>query len=232
MQLWAMAFKKEPTYRVVVDTYNILRMEGHPFPEMQEQSDAMFVAERPPEWKEGRACFACRTPFSLTVRRHHCRNCGQIFCQQCSSKECAIPKFGIEKMVRVCDQCYDIVQRGGGGGGGGGGANDASRSTENEDTRNMSDLELMQRLAMQVCCQGLAMNIQEWFLGQPLCLGANVQCSNVLWSSSHSQNSSLSPEEEVARALAAGKIDAEPPKANRPSAEEEARRKVGSDQMV
>ena len=53
---------------------------------------------------------AGRSRFTLTNRKHHCRCCGQLFCQKCSSKKSTIPKFGIEKPVRVCDNCYSILQ--------------------------------------------------------------------------------------------------------------------------
>jgi len=39
------------------------------------------------------------------------RNCGQVFCGQCSGKFSIIPKFGIEKEVRVCDGCFDHLQK-------------------------------------------------------------------------------------------------------------------------
>jgi hypothetical protein len=29
------------------------------------------------------SCTLCRKEFSLIVRKHHCRNCGQIFCNEC-----------------------------------------------------------------------------------------------------------------------------------------------------
>jgi len=32
------------------------------------------------------ACKKCNEPFSLWIRRHHCRNCGQIFCYNCCQK--------------------------------------------------------------------------------------------------------------------------------------------------
>ncbi|XP_045448439.1 hepatocyte growth factor-regulated tyrosine kinase substrate [Melitaea cinxia] len=110
IQAWAFAFRNNPKYRAVQDTVNILKAEGHKFPPLKE-SDAMFSADTAPEWADGEVCHRCRTAFTLMVRRHHCRACGQVFCQQCSSKTSTLPKFGIEKEVRVCDACFDKVSR-------------------------------------------------------------------------------------------------------------------------
>ncbi|XP_059047051.1 hepatocyte growth factor-regulated tyrosine kinase substrate-like [Achroia grisella] len=110
IQAWAFAFRNSPKYRAVQDTVNILKAESYKFPPLKE-SDAMFSADTAPEWADGEVCHRCRVAFSLMVRRHHCRACGQVFCQQCSSKTSTLPKFGIEKEVRVCDACYDKVSR-------------------------------------------------------------------------------------------------------------------------
>ena len=88
------------------DIVNIMKAEGNKFPVLNE-SDAMFSADTAPEWAEGTSCHRCRAIFGLMQRKHHCRACGQVFCQQCSSKISTLPKFGIEKEVRVCDSCYD-----------------------------------------------------------------------------------------------------------------------------
>lgn len=40
-------------------------------------------------------CTACRTEFNLINRRHHCRLCGKIFCNQCTSKRALIPPSSI-----------------------------------------------------------------------------------------------------------------------------------------
>lgn len=48
--------------------------------------------------------------FSLLFQ-HHCRACGQIFCGKCSSKYSTIPKFGIEKEVRVCEPCFEQLNK-------------------------------------------------------------------------------------------------------------------------
>uniref|UniRef100_A0ABK0LCE8 Hepatocyte growth factor-regulated tyrosine kinase substrate n=1 Tax=Rattus norvegicus TaxID=10116 RepID=A0ABK0LCE8_RAT len=110
IQAWAHAFRNEPKYKVVQDTYQIMKVEGHVFPEFKE-SDAMFAAERAPDWVDAEECHRCRVQFGVVTRKHHCRACGQIFCGKCSSKYSTIPKFGIEKEVRVCEPCYEQLNK-------------------------------------------------------------------------------------------------------------------------
>uniref|UniRef100_A0A1I8G3P8 WD repeat and FYVE domain-containing protein 3 n=1 Tax=Macrostomum lignano TaxID=282301 RepID=A0A1I8G3P8_9PLAT len=52
------------------------------------------------------ACAECGVKFSPTVRRHHCRNCGRVFCNRCSRHEIEIKRLRLMKPVRVCNACY------------------------------------------------------------------------------------------------------------------------------
>ncbi|KAM6122940.1 lateral signaling target protein 2 homolog [Phoenicopterus ruber ruber] len=64
---------------------------------------------RLPEWVPDSMCSqcsACRSPFTLLRRRHHCRSCGKIFCARCSPHAAALPHYGQPKPVRVCTHCY------------------------------------------------------------------------------------------------------------------------------
>lgn len=53
-----------------------------------------------------RECMDCKKAFTFSVRKHHCRNCGGIFCHQCSAKKFAILSSGSTKPLRVCNKCY------------------------------------------------------------------------------------------------------------------------------
>ena len=56
-----------------------------------------------PPWvsdKKVANCGNCQATFTFTNRRHHCRKCGYIFCNSCSSKQSAIP--GLYEGVKVC----------------------------------------------------------------------------------------------------------------------------------
>ncbi|XP_014242586.1 hepatocyte growth factor-regulated tyrosine kinase substrate isoform X2 [Cimex lectularius] len=108
LQTWAHVFRNSPKYRSVQDTVNILKADGFKFPALKE-NDTMFLADTAPEWKEGDTCCRCRVIFGLFERKHHCRNCGYVFCSKCTSQSCTLPKFGIEKEVRVCVRCFEKV---------------------------------------------------------------------------------------------------------------------------
>lgn len=63
-----------------------------------------------PKWiadHDAPVCMNCALPFhSFFRRRHHCRNCGGVFCNICSSLCTPLPKYGLYKAVRVCKDCF------------------------------------------------------------------------------------------------------------------------------
>ncbi|CAH8670860.1 unnamed protein product [Schistosoma haematobium] len=65
-------------------------------------SDAQWAND-----SENPNCFLCQSLFNVSRRRHHCRNCGLIFCHECSSRKMALPSSA--KPVRVCDTCHGLL---------------------------------------------------------------------------------------------------------------------------
>lgn len=56
-------------------------------------------------------CHRCDEVFQDNDTKHHCRACGEGFCDNCSSKTRPVPERGWGLApVRVCDVCFD--QRG------------------------------------------------------------------------------------------------------------------------
>uniref|UniRef100_A0A8R1HLC7 WD repeat and FYVE domain-containing protein 3 n=1 Tax=Caenorhabditis japonica TaxID=281687 RepID=A0A8R1HLC7_CAEJA len=58
-------------------------------------------------------CDDCEHKFTLADRKHHCRNCGQIFCSTCSRFESHITRMNISRPVRVCRKCFLRLQQSG-----------------------------------------------------------------------------------------------------------------------
>lgn len=57
-------------------------------------------------------CKACSKEFGLTRRKHHCRQCGEIFCKNCSEHSVVLPNDErLVGKVRVCDKCYELIKR-------------------------------------------------------------------------------------------------------------------------
>ncbi|EGG21126.1 hypothetical protein DFA_01001 [Cavenderia fasciculata] len=54
-------------------------------------------------------CLNCNLQFNTIQRRHHCRQCGNIFCNNCSSKRQPLPQLHYDKPVRICNRCCDLA---------------------------------------------------------------------------------------------------------------------------
>ncbi|MGH0151981.1 UNVERIFIED_CONTAM: hypothetical protein FKN15_040266 [Acipenser sinensis] len=71
------------------------------------------MLSKEPPWCDGSYCYECLAKFGVTTRKHHCRHCGRLLCHKCSVKEIPIIKFDLNKPVRVCDICFDVLTLGG-----------------------------------------------------------------------------------------------------------------------
>ncbi|CAG0878534.1 unnamed protein product [Darwinula stevensoni] len=70
---------------------------------------APLRSKQPPEWVPDELapfCMGCEATFTVIRRRHHCRNCGKVFCSKCCSNAVPLPHYGHQKPVRVCNRCF------------------------------------------------------------------------------------------------------------------------------
>uniref|UniRef100_A0AAZ3R3Q8 phosphatidylinositol-3,5-bisphosphate 3-phosphatase n=1 Tax=Oncorhynchus tshawytscha TaxID=74940 RepID=A0AAZ3R3Q8_ONCTS len=54
-------------------------------------------------------CFNCDCEFWMAKRRHHCRNCGNVFCKDCCHLKLPIPDQQLYDPVLVCNVCCDLL---------------------------------------------------------------------------------------------------------------------------
>ena len=70
-----------------------------------------------PKWQHAETCHCCYKPFGPTRLRHHCRLCGNSFCQAHSSDSHPLPHLGYRVPERVCNSCktrlleHDLSER-------------------------------------------------------------------------------------------------------------------------
>eukprot|EP01062_Namystynia_karyoxenos_P024452 TRINITY_DN19533_c0_g1_i2.p1 TRINITY_DN19533_c0_g1~~TRINITY_DN19533_c0_g1_i2.p1 ORF type:complete len:1787 (+),score=421.26 TRINITY_DN19533_c0_g1_i2:180-5540(+) len=59
------------------------------------------------------SCASCAKSFNMFRRRHHCRGCGALFCDDCCGQRREFPKhFGHSGPQRTCKDCDDTYTRG------------------------------------------------------------------------------------------------------------------------
>uniref|UniRef100_A0A0N5B7G5 FYVE-type domain-containing protein n=1 Tax=Strongyloides papillosus TaxID=174720 RepID=A0A0N5B7G5_STREA len=98
-----------PVYEVNGKTARVPENEEETGIEVQEETlplPSFIVGVRWVPDEECDQCTSCNAPFTIIRRKHHCRNCGRIFCSYCSSSRLALPELGYDKKVRICDMCY------------------------------------------------------------------------------------------------------------------------------
>uniref|UniRef100_A0A671SGY5 phosphatidylinositol-3,5-bisphosphate 3-phosphatase n=1 Tax=Sinocyclocheilus anshuiensis TaxID=1608454 RepID=A0A671SGY5_9TELE len=61
------------------------------------------------QWFSGHAasrCYGCERTFWLAARKHHCRNCGNVFCASCCDQKVAVSSQQLREHSHVCQACY------------------------------------------------------------------------------------------------------------------------------
>jgi len=73
----------------------------------------------PPRWLsdiQRAECASCFASFGFFVRRHHCRACGDIFCDLCTQNKVTFPsEYGYTQPERICEGCRPLLLQDKGG---------------------------------------------------------------------------------------------------------------------
>lgn len=55
-------------------------------------------------------CQWCKNKFNQLRRKHHCRQCGNVFCSKCCNEKMPLPQLGLEDPERVCEYCRPVTE--------------------------------------------------------------------------------------------------------------------------
>ncbi|XP_031568064.1 zinc finger FYVE domain-containing protein 21-like [Actinia tenebrosa] len=72
-----------------------------------------FLLEEP-HWEDDALfpnCVKCNIKFDFTHRRHHCRRCGRVFCNNCCDNKVMLERLSFVDPVRVCEQCSHVAKK-------------------------------------------------------------------------------------------------------------------------
>ena len=120
-----MSNKQELSYSMFIDDYNIpitnltklkIRRQVEPKTIYHWIDDNLVTR-----------CYQCGIVFGMFTRKHHCRNCGRIFCHNCSDKQIKLKTnnktnktsntgilssiiFKESEKKRVCLKCYNKIK--------------------------------------------------------------------------------------------------------------------------
>jgi lipid-binding SYLF domain-containing protein len=75
-------------------------------------ADVLLACE--PEWIKDSLCNECKICnryFTFTKRKHHCRFCGGVVCNECSQHRALLPlRFALRETARVCIPCHQRLE--------------------------------------------------------------------------------------------------------------------------
>lgn len=57
------------------------------------------------------SCSSCQSKFDFLKRKHHCRRCGLIFCNNCCNQKSAHPRMCFVDPVRMCAPCASKTRK-------------------------------------------------------------------------------------------------------------------------
>ncbi|OAF67893.1 Hepatocyte growth factor-regulated tyrosine kinase substrate [Intoshia linei] len=103
---WSCAFKSNEKFKVLHDAEALLNLYGV---KSLQLSDNIYTLGELPTFQNNDVCHKCDIKFTFIIRRHHCRLCGNTFCDDHSSKKVNVPQLKVRTAVRVCDECYGKI---------------------------------------------------------------------------------------------------------------------------
>eukprot|EP00118_Oscarella_pearsei_P023925 m.293467 g.293467 ORF g.293467 m.293467 type:complete len:1642 (+) comp40739_c0_seq1:3926-8851(+) len=93
-----------------------IAVTSYPLSQVQSPAKQPYVFPEHVPKKEGwtrdesvPSCMVCDSRFSMFNRRHHCRRCGRVVCDACSSHRLSLETYNAP--VRVCKDCYSRLQQ-------------------------------------------------------------------------------------------------------------------------